>query len=168
MRILQRWPTIVAVVAAAVIGYQFGALRVAEAGGPKAAKDQSKILLETDRAFDDATARYGVQGWLSYFTEDAMLLPAGSDFVIGREAMRKYLEPRFETPGFTMRWEPIDGYASGDLGYTYGVAKSSRADGSGQAMVTYSKYLTIWRRQADGAWRAALDIGNASPVPVRK
>ncbi|MBS2026108.1 MAG: nuclear transport factor 2 family protein, partial [Deltaproteobacteria bacterium] len=25
------------------------------------------------------------------------------------------------------------------------------------------KYFTVWRRQADGAWRIAFDIGNDDP-----
>jgi hypothetical protein len=31
---------------------------------------------------------------------------------------------------------------------------------------TYSKYLTIWIRDASGAWRWLLDGGNSRPAPA--
>jgi hypothetical protein len=39
--------------------------------------------------------------------------------------------------------------ASGDLGYTYGIAEAAGG--------TLSSYLRIWRR-AGGRWRVALDL----------
>jgi ketosteroid isomerase-like protein len=63
---------------------------------------------------------------------------------------------------------PIDAYVSGDLGYTYGVWKSSRPGEDGKPEVSYGKYVTIWRKQHNGVWRLALDIGNSSPAPEGK
>jgi ketosteroid isomerase-like protein len=134
----------------------------------RAAKDETKALLETDRAFDRATSKDGVQGWLSYCAEDGMLLPAGGGFVVGLEAIRKYLTPRFETQGVSLRWEPIDAYVSGDLGYTYGISKATKPGPDGQLVASYGKYVTIWKRRRGGEWRLVLDIGNSSPAPAPK
>jgi ketosteroid isomerase-like protein len=35
-------------------------------------------------------------------------------------------------------------------------------------VASYGKYVTIWKKQRSGAWRVALDIGNASPAPEPK
>jgi ketosteroid isomerase-like protein len=47
---------------------------------------------------------------------------------------------------------------SGDLGCTVGEAQIA-------TLKRYSKYLTIWRRQADGSWKFVADGGNARPAP---
>jgi ketosteroid isomerase-like protein len=165
MPIQPRWGNALALLAAALTGYQLGGLRMTAASAPK---DQSKILLETDRELDQATARSGEQGWLLYCADDAVLLPAGAGMVIGKEAIQKYLEPRFAAPGFSMRWEPIEAYVSGDLGYTQGISRTSRNGLDGKPIVGYGKYVTIWRKQRDGSWKLALDIGNSNPPPEAK
>lgn len=59
-----------------------------------------------------------------------------------------------------LEWTPVATYIadSGDLGCTVGEA-SVRGRGS------YSKYLTIWKRQPDGRWKFVADGGNARPAP---
>ncbi len=162
MRLSLRSASVAAIAAAAVIGYQIGGLRTAAAS---AARDEAKELIATDRAFDEATAKLGVQGWVSYFADDGIMLPAGSDIVVGKEAIREFVAGRFEAPGFSLRWEPIDARVSGDLGYTYGISKASRTESGGKRVTSYGKYVTIWRKDRGGIWKVALDIGNNSPQP---
>jgi ketosteroid isomerase-like protein len=154
-----------AALAAALAGYHLGGWRTTVAN---AARDESKELIENDRAFDEATSKLGADGWVSYFADDGIMLPAGSDIVVGQEAVRQYVKPRFETPGFTLRWEPIDGRVSGDLGYTYGVSKATRAEPDGKRVTSYGKYVTVWRKYRNGIWKVVADIGNNSPQPAAK
>jgi ketosteroid isomerase-like protein len=154
-----------ALAGAALIGYLFGSWGPAQAS---AARDQGRELIDLDREFDAATARNGVSGWLMYFADDGVMLPEGSQPVVGRAAIKRFLEPRFSSPGFSLRWEPIDAYASGDLGYTYGVSKALRAEADGGVTASYGKYVTIWRKRKGAGWKAALDIGNASPAPGKQ
>lgn len=164
-RLRERLGSAAAVIAAALIGFQLGGWNAVVAG---AERDPAKVLMETDSKFDEATSLNGLDAWLSYFAEDGIMLPAGSGIVVGREAMRKFLAPRFAAPGFALRWAPIDAYVSGDLGYTYGVSKTSRMDQDGKLVASYGKYVTIWIKQRSGLWRVALDIGNSSPPPEPK
>jgi ketosteroid isomerase-like protein len=154
-----------AAIAAALIGYHLAGWRTTVAS---AARNEAKALIEADRAFDEATAKEGVEGWVSFFADDAVMLPAGSDIVVGREAIREFVKPRFGSTGFTLRWEPIDARASGDLGYTYGISRASRAEPDGKRVVSYGKYVTIWRKYRGGTWKVAVDIGNSSPQPGAK
>lgn len=156
---------IYAAIAAALIGYQLAGWKITVAS---AARDRARELMEADRAFDEATAAEGVEGWVSYFADDAVMLPAGSDVVVGKKAIREFVQKRFSAPGFSLRWEPIDARASGDLGYTYGVFKASRTEPDGKRVASYGKYVTIWRRQRGGEWKVALDIGNDSPAPAAR
>ncbi len=152
---------------AAVAAIALGAgLAGFEAGTAFGAKDQKQALLQADRDFDEATSRQGSEAWANFFADDGIIMPAGGDMVVGREAVRKAMAQTFSEPGYSLRWEPIDGGVSGDLGYTYGVFKSTRVRG-GQAATSYGKYVTIWKRQRRGFWKIAIDIGNQSPAPAK-
>jgi hypothetical protein len=52
---------------------------------------------------------------------------------------------------------------SGDLGFTIGDAIYRHVPAEGGEQLSYTKYLTIWRRQPDGGWAYAADGGNDQP-----
>jgi ketosteroid isomerase-like protein len=62
-------------------------------------------------------------------------------------------------------WAPVVGEvaASGDLGFTIGLATSINPDTGARG---YSKYLTVWVRQPNGDWRYTIDGGNGRPAPA--
>ena len=64
-------------------------------------------------------------------------------------------------------WGPIDGLAmasrDGGLGFTIGEARIAATP----ADVSYSKYLTVWRRERDGSYRFIFDIGSARSAPAK-
>jgi ketosteroid isomerase-like protein len=35
--------------------------------------------------------------------------------------------------------------------------------GAGTQVAGHTRCLTIWKKQADGSWKAAVDIGNSGP-----
>jgi ketosteroid isomerase-like protein len=61
------------------------------------------------------------------------------------------------------RWHPVASGATErqDLGWTVGEATITTPGGA----MTYSKYLTVWRRQPDGSLRFVIDGGNPRPAP---
>ena len=125
-----------------------------------------EILLQADREFGRAVAARGVDGWVDSFAEDGKLLPAGRDVVEGKTAIRETMTARFAQPGFSLRWTPVGGEMarSGDFGYTYGASESRYIDKDGKPVVSRGKYITVWRKGKDGAWKVVADIGNAVPV----
>ena len=137
------------------------ALAGKNANGPEA-------LMNADRDFDRVTAEKGIDGWVSFFAEDGMqLTPEGN--IKGRQAIREYMGPAFARPGFSLRWKPTfaDIADSGDLGYTTGTYESRGTDAQGNPLVRTGRYVSIWRKQRDGAWKVVLDTG-APDAPPRK
>jgi len=118
-------------------------------------------VLAADRAF---AARSVADGYTVAFTSwcaaDAVIA-GGSDFRWNAAGVAEALAGW--APGETLAWAPLLGSAaaSGDLGYTVGTAEH-RVTGKPSS---FTKYLTIWVRQADGGWRFVLDGGNARPGP---
>jgi ketosteroid isomerase-like protein len=62
-------------------------------------------------------------------------------------------------------WGPIVGEvaASGDLGFTIGLATATNPDTGARG---FTKYLTVWVRQPNGDWRYVIDGGNGRPGPT--
>jgi ketosteroid isomerase-like protein len=149
----------VALFAAALVGW-----RSSRTG--MAAVDERQALMQADRDFDKATAETGVEGWVSYFAEDGQMFPAGAEIVSGRAAIREAMAPAFKNPGFSLRWKPLgaDVSRAGDLGYTYGTYVAKKPGPQGQAVERHGKYVSIWKKQADGSWKIVVDIGNVSPA----
>jgi ketosteroid isomerase-like protein len=70
-----------------------------------------------------------------------------------------------------LTWQPTraDVSRSGDLGYTVGSFERKSSDPQGNPAVRRGKYVTIWKKQADGNWKVVVDIGNLDqPPPARR
>ncbi|MGH7539727.1 MAG: DUF4440 domain-containing protein [Gemmatimonadota bacterium] len=78
------------------------------------------------------------------------------------------MEPAFAEPGYRLDWEPARAElaASGELGYTIGSYQRTHVV-EGDTIIGTGTYLTVWRRQPDGAWRVELDLGVPDPDPPR-
>ena len=123
-------------------------------------------LLKTDSDFNKFAQEKGtVDAFLTYMAEDAVLFPAGSNPVTGRENTHKHLSDG--PPDAALTWQPLkaDVANSADLGYTYGTYEYKFIDKDGKPAVRYGKYITVWQEQAEGTWKFVLDIGNQSPAP---
>ena len=137
------------------------------AGGAKAAttKKQTAALQamkKADLAFCAATKAGGLDGWMSYFDDDATAFPAGKPLIHGKPQLREFYAKIWETPGITVDWHPVkaDIAASADLGYTIGVAEWRWPDKDGKIATRPGKYLTVWKRKPDGSWKVQADLGN--------
>jgi len=137
------------------------ALAAMLAAAVAAAADSKAELFTAERQFAQASAAHGTAGWLASFAEDAAIFPADAEIVAGIAAIRK----QYEATGFTpagLTWTPkfADVSASGELGYTYGTWQWQGAARDGKPVMRTGKYLTVWRKQADGSWKVVADIGN--------
>lgn len=124
---------------------------------------ERRALMDADRAFADATATRGVDGWTAFFTDDGVMLPAGAPLTEGKPAIRARMARSLTYPGFSLLWQPLRAEVSrsGDLGYTIGRFEASTTSKTGERTVLQrGKYVSIWRKQKDGSWKVAVDIGN--------
>jgi uncharacterized protein (TIGR02246 family) len=120
--------------------------------------------MDADRAFAQTTRERGAEGWASYFADDGTMIVPGRE-VRGQAAIRRLMEQSFRDSTFVISWEPqrADLSRSGDLGYTVGRYETSRSDADGSLVTSTGMYVTIWKKNELGVWRAVLDIGAADP-----
>lgn len=123
-------------------------------------------LRAADVAFSHDADRLGAgEAFGRYAAADAQIFSAAGEFITGPEAITASFGPSAGNSSFT--WQPIlaEMSAAGDMGFTVGNATVTVEREDGNAVVRYSKYLTVWKRQRDGAWKYVVDGGNARPSP---
>ena len=115
--------------------------------------------MKLDRDFSKRSAETGMKkAFLEFASDTAVLLQKNTMPIVGKTAITKSYKVLSDT-GFTLTWEPLAGdiSKSGDLGYTYGIyTMVNRANNSSHK----GKYVSIWKKQADGSWKWVLDAGN--------
>lgn len=108
--------------------------------------------------------------FMSFYTEDAYSIAPDAPVAVGRDAIRSLFSPMFSNAGFSVTWTPTDAEVSqeGQLGYTVGTFELTLEDSAGNPMQRTGKYLTVWRKQADGQWRVAADIISMDSPPAEE
>ena len=139
------------------------ATKPSSASHPAGASARATALMQVDADF---AARAQAIGTAAAFREvlapDAVSLTEASPPIQGQEAIYQALLKAGE---HGLRWKPAAGEvaASGDLGYTWGHYEVPVRSTNGTSQVIRGKYLSVWRRDAHGAWKLAADIGNTEP-----
>jgi ketosteroid isomerase-like protein len=103
---------------------------------------------------------------LSYWTDDAIVLQPGLPAIVGKAALRKYVEESLQIPGFRITWTSRDAAFSpdGKLAYMFGRNAVTVNTPDGTSVTENGRGVTIWRRESDGEWRCAVDIWHAEPT----
>ena len=57
---------------------------------------------------------------------------------------------------------------SGDMAYVFQSNQITMDDSFGKPMTQYNKSVSIWKKQADGTWKDAVDIWNSDPAQPGK
>lgn len=126
-------------------------------------------MVAAERAFAQNSVRHGTQAaFLAHMAANGILYRPRAVMA------HPYLRARPMAADLALIWEPVfaDMSAAGDLGYTTGPwIGTSRAHQDVDP--TFGEYLTIWRRQGDGTWKAELDAAIAhsadpiGPTPLK-
>lgn len=104
-----------------------------------------------DRRFD----RFG-----DFVAEDAVF--NGNDMLIGRAAVLKAWKAYFDAPKPPFSWAPDKIAPTADRHYALSTGLVHDADGK-----LMGRFTTIWRKDADGHWRAVADQGVGIDCPIK-
>jgi len=133
--------------------------RAAASGAARSAAEELKDAQDADSAFAAVSlARGPGAAFGEWAAADAMLLGAAPKPRQGPAAMRDAFK-NFPRDG-TFHWAPVRslGAAGDGLAFTSGDAFNIVGGKRSQ-----SKYITVWRREADGRWRFIFDSGSGRP-----
>jgi ketosteroid isomerase-like protein len=128
---------------------------------PAAHVDQERAaLMAADRAWSETTK--DPEKMASYIADGGSVYAPGMPVVTGGDAIRKMFTQMMAAPGFSLSWTATKAEvgAAGDIGYTTGTYQSTVGGVSEKG-----KYVTTWKKQADGTWKVTEDILNADEAP---
>lgn len=126
-------------------------------------------LLRRDAEWATAAAEgEDVDRIVSYWSEDAIVIPPGQPVIEGKEAIRRYVASALQIPEFRIHWTAEDAQLSpdGKLAWMRGRNEVTIPGPDGQPMTLHGRTVTVWRREPDGEWRCILDIWNDASPPA--
>jgi len=135
------------------------------ASAPAKVEDGSD-LMQVSRDWAAAAASGDVERVLAYWADDAVVLAPDRPAIVGKEAIRRFLQESMAIPGFSITWQPERAAVSagGDLGYMVERNRVTFADSTGALSTHYGKAVTIWKKNAAGEWKCVVDTWNANPT----
>ena len=125
--------------------------------------------VQVRKSIEEACARYSaairegnLAGVVDEYTVDATLVPPDGEILKGKQAIEELYKKFFQMGMKDIAFTTTEVGGSGDTAYEIGKTKV-RIQPEGQtAMIDSTKYLVIWKRQADGRWKVHVDIWNFS------
>ena len=148
------------IVAAALFA---GAVALIGQSSPVSAEDAgAKALAAADNAWSKLAVARDVNGVASYYAEDAIAYPPNEPAAVGRAAIRKVWAGYFGNPSFQISWTATAAGADKRIGWTAGTYQDSYKGADGKTVAERGKYVTVWRKGANGKWQAIHDIWNSN------
>lgn len=132
-------------------------------------EDVRARILQLDAEWSEAARTRDVDRIVSYWSDDATVLPPGGPVVMGKAAIREFVAKSFENPSFRISWKTTDVVVSagGDFAYGIGTNRVSFSAPDGTPVAVDGKAVTVWRREKDGSWKCVVDIWNETPPAAR-
>jgi ketosteroid isomerase-like protein len=136
---------------------------------PSVAQDKKqagdlKSIVDTERAFARMSEEKGTrEAFAAFIADDGILFRPTP--VLGKKWMQENPLPPSKTRPL-LAWQPIFAFVSsaGDLGYTTGPWQYKKDIKDAQPSA-FGNFMTVWKKQADGSWKFALDLGVGNPEP---
>ena len=131
------------------------------------------------RAADEATIRANVKEWsaaaqakdvqkfASFYAADGVIMLEDAPDISGMAAIREALSGMMQDPNFALSFEADNVVVAraGDLAYETGAYSMTMTGPDNKPAAEQGHYVVVWRKQADGAWKVALDVPVSDPPP---
>jgi ketosteroid isomerase-like protein len=132
---------------------------------------ESKALLARDAEWAQlASEGKDVEKILSYWSDDAVVIPQSEPIAEGKEAMRAFVTSSMQIPGFKIHWvsDKVTFSPDGKLAYMRATNETTVPGPTGELMTIHARAVTVWRKDADGQWRCVRDMWNDPPAATAK
>ena len=142
-----------------------GCQRYASNGGASA--DSVKEAIKADeKKWNEQFKSQDLEGLLGHYTDDAFFVAPGVKPATGRTEIRQVYAKAMTDQAFQISFssDRIDVAGSGDFAYARGHFSEKYTDPKTQKVISDSgSYVTIYKKQSDGGWKAVEDFAVADP-----
>jgi uncharacterized protein (TIGR02246 family) len=137
-----------------------GNQQVSQPAPPDTRADDEAKIRALDADWVKAVAAKDAARCASLYADNASLMVPGAPIATGKDAIQKAWTDMMATPGTSLTFSPakIEVSRSGDLAYDLGDYEETGKDKKGKSQTVKAKYVVIWGKQADGTWKALIDL----------
>lgn len=128
--------------------------------------EELEAVKAVGRAYQDAINAEDVNGIVAAFASDGISLPPGWEPLRGRDAIRRFWEGQVTGVDGTGSSTTLAIHGENSLAYDAGTYTYTYTDTAGITQTRHGKFLGVYRKQADGAWKLAADMWNFTPQPT--
>lgn len=125
-----------------------------------------QLIRDNNARFAEAYSRGDVAAVAALYTDDAVLLPPNLETLRGKEAIQQFWAGARQMGIREAALETVQVEESGDMACEIGAYTLKIQPEGGQATTDRGKYVVLWKRQADGSWKLAVDIWNTNSPPA--
>ena len=103
-----------------------------------------------------------------HYADDAVLMVTGMPSSSGKEAIRKTLTEMVADPALSIKFAPshVEVARSGDVAFTHGSYTMTMTDPTSKKVINdHGSYVTTYRKQPGGSWKAVSDIATSEVPP---
>jgi uncharacterized protein (TIGR02246 family) len=128
--------------------------------------DAESAIRAADPDFAGAMNRTDMTKVMTYYADDAVLLPPNAPAVHGKAAIQQFWSGMLSSAKFNVTLTPDTILTSGDLATEVGhYDLTVTPPGGGASIADKGKYSVTWRRGDDGKWRIAVDMFSSDAPP---
>jgi ketosteroid isomerase-like protein len=134
---------------------------------PDTHADEEKVLRELDVQWSKTAGSHDLDATVAFYTDDAVVMPGDAPVANTAQTIREVWAPMV-APNASISWEvnQAEVARSGDVGYARGVYQVITKDTAGKATTERGKFVEVWKKQADGKWKCAVDSFSADAPPA--
>src|ERR1700728_4640987 len=126
-----------------------------------------KAIRDLDAKWEKTAEARDLDGALSYYSDDAVVMPGNAPIVQGKDAIRA-LWKSLLSPDISLSWQAtkVDVARSGELAYVIGTYTLTSKDAQGKPTTDHGKLLEIFKKKGEDPWKVAVDMYNSDlPAP---
>jgi ketosteroid isomerase-like protein len=127
----------------------------------------SDAVTAADASFQKAVAAKDLDKIMSFYADSAVLMPAAKPQLAGKAAIQNEWQELLTIPAFqnTSKLLRVETAGSNDLAYTMGSYETRLMAEDGKVLTEPGKWLSIWKKQPNGAWRVVVETYNTDIPP---
>jgi uncharacterized protein (TIGR02246 family) len=131
-----------------------------------------KAITDNEAQWNSDWAAKDADKVLAHYADDAVMMNPGEEPMKGKDAIKSGLGGMMADKALSLTFKAtnVDVAKSGDLAYTQGDYQLTMTDPKTHKPVNdHGTYVTTYRKQADGSWKAVADIATsgAPPAPAK-
>jgi len=125
---------------------------------PTAQGADDKAVRDADAAWSKAAAAKDLDKTVSFYADDALVLPPNEPAVTSKDGIRNLWKGLIEAVT-SMSWTAtrVEMAKSGDMACLTGTYELTMNDGTKD----HGKYCEVWEKQVGGTWKCGADIWNS-------